>query len=157
MREALLMIHPTFGMLAAFAALWVFVETLDISPPLNLSRIRKASVISAFFMLITWVSGGYWYVVYYAADKATILAGPWAFAHNIVMETKEHFFFITLILSVFLPFVALGNNLATNRQARMVVLWVAALIILSALALEGMGAIIALGVKVGLAHAALAQ
>ena len=155
MKEAFLMVHPTLGMLAAFAALWVLVETLNVSQA-NLMRVRKASVITAVLMVATWISGGYWYVVYYAADKATILASPWAFAHNIVMETKEHLFFVVLVLALFLPIVALGNNLAANKHARIVTLWTSALIILSALALEGMGAVISLAVRVGLLHAGIA-
>lgn len=151
MKEALLLVHPTFGMLSAMAAIWVTVETVNISEH-NLPRIRLGSVMTAILMVITWISGGYWYVVYYATDKATILAGPWAWAHNLVMESKEHLFFIALVLSLFLPIIALGNNLSSNKSARIVTLTTAVLIVLSALALEGMGALISLGVKVGLMH-----
>lgn len=152
MREVLLLVHPTFGVLAAIAAVWVIVEIWNISEQ-NLPRIRLGSLLTSVLMIITWISGGYWYVVYYAADKAVILSGPWAFAHNLVMESKEHIFFITLVLSLFLPIATLGNNLVSSRSARIVVLTTAILIVGSSLALEGMGAIISLGVKVGLVHA----
>ena len=154
MKEIILMIHPTFGVLGAIAAVWVFIEVLNISQA-NLFRARWASLATAVFMVITWISSGYWYVLYYAADKAVILKGPWAFAHNLVMETKEHLFFVTLILAIYLPIAMWSEDLFTNKSARMVILWTSALIFLTAMALEGMGATISLGVKMGLLQAGL--
>ena len=144
------MIHPTTGALAILAAVWVFVEVLNASEQ-NLLRVWCSSITTTVLMVITWIVGGYWYVVYYAADKATILAGPWPFAHNLVMETKEHLFFVTLILSFLLPIVVKTNDLARNRGARTLVLTIAALIVLSSFATEGAGAFISMAVRMGLA------
>jgi hypothetical protein len=76
-----------------------------------------------------------------------ILQGPWPFAHNVFMETKEHLFLMTLILSFYLP-IAARDKLASSGAARRMVLCVAALIALSGLAVEGSGAVIDHGVKV---------
>ena len=65
------------------------------------------------------------------------------------METKEHLVIMLLMLVTYLPIVA-TSNLAANKDARRVVLWVAAMVVLLALMMEGDGAIIAMGVKVGL-------
>ena len=154
MKEFVLMIHPTFGMIGAFAALWVFIEILNVSQR-TIRRIRVASLVVTLSMIITWITGGFWYVTYYAADKAIILKGPWPLAHNLVMETKEHLFFITLILALLLPIAVYSNALVENKSARVLVGTVALLIVLSAFALEGAGAIISMGVKVGLMHALL--
>jgi hypothetical protein len=54
-----------------------------------------------------------------------------------------------LLLATYLP-IAAANNLAANKNARRLVLWVAALIPLLVLMIEGHGAVIAMGVKVGL-------
>jgi len=101
-------------------------------------------------MVITCVVGGYWYVTYYAADKAIILAGPWPMAHTVVMEFKEHLFFATLILSLLLPIVIWSNNIVSNRGVRMLVLVIAALVVLTSFAIEGAGAMISMAVRMGL-------
>ena len=151
MKDIILLMHPMFGVLGAISAVWVFIETLNAREE-NQKRIRCASVLVALFMVIVWIVGGYWYVVYYGADRVMILKGPWAFAHNIFMETKEHLFFVTLVLALYLPLVTFKNNLVTNRSARMVVLTVSALIVLSAMVIEGAGGVISMGVKLGLVH-----
>jgi hypothetical protein len=146
--DALLLAHSTAGVFGIIAALWVFVETLNASPE-NFGRIRRAALCTAAFMLLTCVLGGYWYVHFYPADRALILHGPWPFAHTLFMETKEHLFFITLILALYLP-IAAGDKPHFNPAARRMVLRVAMLIVLSGLAIEGAGAVINHGVKVAL-------
>jgi len=54
-----------------------------------------------------------------------------------------------LLMTTYLP-IAAANNLAINRDARRLVLWLTAGIALLALLVEGHGAIIATGVKLGL-------
>lgn len=51
---------------------------------------RKA--LKAMCMAGPWICGGYWYVHFYPAEKTLIPNGPWPFAHNLFMETREHFF-----------------------------------------------------------------
>ena len=149
MKELFLLAHPVFGVLGIFASLWIIVELLNISTN-NLGRIRLASLLSPVFMVITWITSGIWYVRYYAADKAVILKGPWPFAHKVIMETKEHVFFITLVLSLVIPIVVYNENLIKNKGARMLVYTLCLLVILSAMALEAGGSLIAMGVKLGL-------
>ncbi len=146
--ELILMMHPAVGVLGILAAVWVFVEVLSAGPG-NQSRIRIASLAVTVFIWAAYVAGGYWYVKYYAADKALIKAGPWPFAHGIFMETKEHVFLLLLMIATFLPITAFAY--ASGRQgARNVVLWVSAFVVLVGLAMEGAGAFISMGVKVAL-------
>ena len=149
MKEVILFAHPTFGVLGIIMAVWVFVEALNASSA-NASRLRLAAYGVTVFVAAAWIFGGYWLVHFYGAEKAIILAGPWPWAHSFFMETKEHLFFITLILALFLPIAARGDFVA-SRPARMMVLTVAALIVLSGLAIEGAGAAINYGAKVALA------
>ena len=100
-------------------------------------------------MWAAFIVAGYWYVVFYKADKAVLLKGPWPFAHNFFMETKEHLVIILLMLATYLPIAAAGN-LAASPAARRVVLWVAGMVVMLALMMEGDGAVIAMGVKMGL-------
>ena len=146
--DAILLAHATFGVLGTVSAVWVFVETLNAREQ-NAQRIRTASLAVATFMFAAWIFGGYWYLHFYPVERAIILKGPWPFAHNLFMETKEHLFLMTLILSFYLP-IAARDRLYVNTVARRMVLSVAMLIVLSGLAIEGSGAVIDHGVKVAL-------
>jgi hypothetical protein len=148
MKELILMAHVLFGVACLVTAVWVFVDVLNFSET-NLGRIRKMSCAAAVFMWLAFAIGGYWYVTAYPVDKAIILKGPWPLAHNFFMETKEHLVLMLLMLATCLPIAAAGN-LAASRDARRVALWVAGLVALLALMMEGEGALIAMGVKVGL-------
>ena len=148
MNEIILMSHVLFGVGCLVAAIWLFVDVLNANEG-NLARIRKLSWGAAGFMWLAFLVGGYWYVTAYKTDKAIILKGPWPFAHNMVMETKEHLVIMLLLLVTYLP-IAASNNLVASRDARRLMLWVTATTALLALAMDGEGAIIAMGVKVGL-------
>jgi len=148
MYDIILFAHPTFGVLGILAAVWVFVETLNARET-NLARTRIVATIAAVCIVLAGVLGGYWYVRFYEPDKALILGGPWPWAHSMLMEVKEHAFFIMLILALYLP-VAARDRLDSDLVARRLVLAVAALIVLSGLALEGAGAVVSSAVKLSL-------
>ena len=148
-KEIILMLHPTFGVLAILAAVWIFVEALNTGSD-NQARIKIASMVLAALMWLTSLVGGYWYVTFYAVDKSIIMAGPWPFAHSFFMEIKEHLFFALLLISTYLPIAASGNQLLANRGARNLLLMLSGLVVLLGLAMEGSGAIVGLGVKMGL-------
>jgi hypothetical protein len=152
MKEIILFAHPTFGVLGILAAVWLIVEVINAKPE-NQVRIRYAAYTVAVCISLTWLLAGYWYTTFYGAEKAVILAGPWPWAHNLVMETKEHLFFIPGILALLLPIVA-AKTMAQNRAARLMIVVVAGLIVLNGLAIEGAGAIINAGAKAGFAQTA---
>ena len=154
MNDVILFAHPIFGMLGVLASVWVFVEALNASEA-NRSRIRIAAFIVTGCLVVAWALGGYWRLAFYASEKAIILKGPWPWAQNIVMETKERLFFIPLILALYLP-IAAAANLARNGGARVVVMVAAAFIALNGLAIEGAGAVISYAVKVASVHAGVA-
>jgi len=142
------MLHVLFGVLCLVGSLWVFVDTLHAGEG-NLARIRSVSLMVAMAMWIAYLIAGYWYVVFYAPDKAIILKGPWPFAHNVFMESKEHLVMMLLLLATYLPIAAQGR-LASSAAARAVVLWTSGLVFALALVADSFGAIIAMGVKVAL-------
>ena len=115
MSDVILFSHPTFGVLGILAAVWVIAETINANTA-NQTRIRYAALAVTVCMLLAWLLGGYWYTVYYAPEKALILKGPWPWAHDFVMETKEHLFFIPLILALFLPIAAAANSRSQPRR-----------------------------------------
>jgi hypothetical protein len=140
--------HATAGMLGTLLALWVFVEALNAREQ-NAGRIRAIAFAVAVFMFAALILGGYWYLHFYPVERAMILKGPWPFAHNLFMETKEHLFLMTLLLAFYLPIVA-QERLYSNLAARKMVLCVAMLIVVTGLSIEGAGAVIDHGVKVAL-------
>lgn len=146
--DAVLLGHAAFGVAGSLAALWVFVEALNARSE-NIGRIRKAAWIAAASIVGAWICGGYWYLHFYPAERAVILAGPWPFAHNVFMETKEHLFFVTAILALLLPLAARGP-LHANEYSRKLVLSIAGLVAITGMAMEGAGAVIDHGVKVAL-------
>jgi hypothetical protein len=150
--DIVLFLHPTFGVLGTMAALWVLVEALNPGP-LSQRRMQAAAYVAAICFVLAWIFGGYWYVTYYYADRDVILKGPWPFAHNLFMETKEHLFFIPAILALYLPIIT-ARQLAVDRAARNIVIAVAALIIINSLAIEGAGAVVNHGAKLALTHLA---
>ena len=145
-KDVILFLHPTFGVLAILAAVWVFTETLNASER-NQRRIWIGSLWVAGLFALTWFFAGWFYTIYYhSGDQAIIARGPVPWAHDFFMETKEHLFFIPLVLAFYLPFVA-RLNLSVNKAARAMVFVVTALIALNGLAIEGAGAIINWGAK----------
>lgn len=148
MTQILLMLHPLLGMLAFIAAGWVCVDCLHPGET-TAARIRTLSTATAVLMWATYLIAGYWYVVYYGPEKSIILQGPWPFAHKFVMETKEHIFFALLILGTYLP-IAARDTRSGSAPARKLTGMVAGLIVLLTLMMEGYGAIISMGVKMGL-------
>ncbi len=148
MKEILLMTHVMLGVLSILASLWVFVDALNASE-VNLARIRLLSRFVPVVMTVGFLIAGYWYVNLYPADKAIILKGPWPFAHDFFMETKEHLVLMLLLLTAYLPIVA-SADLVLNRNARKLTLCVSALIVLTGLVMEGEGGVISMGVRMGL-------
>jgi len=146
MNEIILMTHVLFGVACIVATVWIFVDVLHANES-NLVRIRRMCCTSATVMWLAFLVAGYWYAVYYKVDKAVILKGPWPFAHNIFMETKEHLVIMLLLLVTYLPIAAAGNIVA-DKGSRRVLLWATGLAALIALLMDGEGGLIAMGVKV---------
>lgn len=102
MEILLLLTHPATGVLAMLASVWVFVDTLNYFEG-NQARINKVSMLCAVLMWLTYLIGGYWYMIFCNADKAVIKAGPWAFGHRFFMEVKEHLFLMLILQATYLP------------------------------------------------------
>jgi len=143
-----LMAHAVLGSLLGLAGVWFFVDVLNAKEE-NQGRIRIMSLIILGLMWLTYLLAGYFYVIHYSADKTLVLKGPWPFAHDFFMESKEHVVMMLLLLATYLPIIA-HNNLTVNKGARKVVLWATGLLVLTTVAMEGAGAIISMGVRVSL-------
>ncbi len=148
MREVLLFIHPTLGVLGMLGAVWVFVEALG-SEEARLRRMRIASLWVAAAFSLAWLSGGLWDAAFYESDREVMEMGSWVIAGGTTMEMKEHLFVLILLLALYLPILTFGTDPGRIRAVRLPVLTVAALIVLNTLAMEGAGSVLAQSVHVG--------
>ena len=147
--QGVMMTHAALGVLGIMFAVALFVDVLNVNKG-NIERLKKLSLAVAVLIVLAYLIGGYWYVVYYGHDRDIIKAGQWPWAHNFFMEVKEHIFFAMLLLSMYLPIVVYGNVPLTEKPKRSLVLGVSALIVLFGLLMEGAGGIISKGVTMGL-------
>ncbi len=144
-----MMTHVALGVIGILFAVAVFMDVLNVNDG-NIERIKKLSLAVAVFIVLAYLIGGYWYVVYYGHDRDIIKAGQWPWAHNFFMEVKEHLFFLVLMLGIYLPITVYRNVPLMEKQKRNLVLGISALIVLLGFFMEGAGGIISKGVTMGL-------
>lgn len=76
------------------------VVLLGLMKNASLKKLKITSLLGLLAFLASWFYGGYYYVLYYGSKvKPLIKAGEYSWAHDVIMETKEHIF-------LFLPFLA---------------------------------------------------
>lgn len=153
-KELMTMPHVLFGVFGILFAVWVAVEAAN-STEANQYRLKLASIGTTVFLWLSYLMGGWWYVVYYGAaagnsDKSIILAGPWKWSHTFFMEAKEHIFLILILLSILLPIVIFRNQGFKDKKIRNLTIVIALTIVVLGLGVEGFGAMIGKGIKMGL-------
>lgn len=98
--QTLLSSHVIFGLVGVTAVYAVLMSVLKREPSLRFLKYSSLTALVSY--VISWVTGGYYYVVYYGgAVKPLIKEGDFPWAHLIFMEAKEHAF-------LFLPFASLA-------------------------------------------------
>jgi len=76
--------------------------------------ITAAVGMSAF--IASWIAGGYYYVTYYGTlVKPVIKSGLAPWAHDIIMETKEHIFLFVIPLAITVLFITLLEKRDMDR------------------------------------------
>jgi hypothetical protein len=124
----------------------LFFDVLNISQA-NIGRVRKLCIVTVVLFVLSYLAGGYWYVVHYAPEKALILAGPWPWAHKFFMEVKEHVFFLLLLLAFYLPVLLMNSRILESEGLKKTALTVLGVMVVLGLTMDGFGAIIAMGAK----------
>jgi len=106
-KPVLIGLHLVFAILGIDLFLWLAGEV--IANPVGRLRMRLVAVFGVISFILTWIVGGYYYVVYYGSlVKPIIKAGVAPWAHVIAMEAKEHLFLFIIPLAltaVFLSFL----------------------------------------------------
>ena len=93
-------LHILFG-LAGMIFVYAYLTALLRRDP-SVRFLRAASFSATLAFLLSWLTGGMYYLWYYGPKvKGVILGGQYTWAHTIFTEAKEHVF-------LFLPFLAVS-------------------------------------------------
>ena len=123
----LLIGHVALGLLGI--TLFVMVTVSLMRNPLRIGLIKWSAFLGFIAFVASWVTGGYYYATYYGkAVKPVIKAGAYPWAHNFVMEAKEHVFLVLpfLAATVWLVLWLLGGSLETApglKRAALLLSW----------------------------------
>ncbi|MEK7460782.1 MAG: hypothetical protein AAB647_01035 [Patescibacteria group bacterium] len=97
-KPVLIGLHLGFAIIGIDAFLWLLGKLQDKNSSSRGQIVTAAIGLAAFVM--SWLAGGYYYVVYYGSlVKPVIKSGLAPWAHAIVMETKEHIFLFIIPLA----------------------------------------------------------
>ena len=148
MESVFIGVHAGIGELGAIAFLWVFIELLDP----NAARTRRAHIaafIGALSLWVSWIVGGYYYVVYYGSNvKPVIKEGPLPWAHLVVTETKEHVFLFLPFLAILVLGLIIAHRKELNGGRRIQsILVLSLLVFLIGMAMAGLGYTISSGFR----------
>lgn len=98
-KPVLIGLHLGFAIIGIDAFLWLFGK-LRGDGGSRKGMIITAAIGTAAFAA-SWIAGGYYYVVYYGTlVRPVIKSGMAPWAHNIIMETKEHIFLFIIPVAV---------------------------------------------------------
>jgi len=98
----LLFFHVGFGELAGICFLIVAVETFNRTEK-GLARAKLSAAVGTVGAFLSWLIGGYYYVVHYGTQVKPVLISQTStlkWAHKIIIEYKEHIFLFIPILAV---------------------------------------------------------
>ncbi len=133
--------------------LWIVVEIINGKEE-GLRRARMFSAAGLILLLLSWIVGGYYYVVTYGkVVKPVILGSTYAWAHGVIMETKEHVFLLIPIMAAVVV-IALFSGKSFKEMAgkgRTALGALSALVFLSSLSMALMGFLISAAARAALA------
>ncbi len=112
-----LILHIVLGLVGLACIHFALMQLIRREPPYGF--VVKASFSAVVFLLLSWASGAYYYVTYYGnAVKPRILDSAYPWAHQVIMESKEHVFLLIpfLAIAVWLSSLALRKNDNVNLK-----------------------------------------
>lgn len=111
------------GVIGSYAA-WMNLAGRHVNP----TWIQRMSLTAFASYLVSWIIGGYYYVVHYGGSvKPGIKAGDYPWAHSLFTEGKEHVFLFLTFLALVLVVAAYKKdlNLKKNPKAQKALVWLA--------------------------------
>mgnify|MGYP001577797130 FL=1 len=148
-KPVLIGLHLGFAIIGIDAFLWLLGKFKDDGGS------RKSRIVTAWVgvvaFLASWLTGGYYYVVYYGTFvKPVIKSGVAPWVHNIIMETKEHIFLFIVPIAMTVLFIALLEKEEIERlRIRRLALWLAGTVAVLGLLIGAMGFMISAAARWG--------
>ena len=148
-KPVLIGLHLGFAIIGIDAFLWLLGKFKDDGGS------RKSRIVTAWVgvvaFLASWLTGGYYYVVYYGTFvKPVIKSGVAPWVHNIIMETKEHVFLFIIPLAMTVLFITLLEKEDMERlKLRRLALWLAGTVAVLGLLIGAMGFVISAAARWG--------
>ncbi|MGL1893054.1 MAG: hypothetical protein OCD02_15575 [Spirochaetaceae bacterium] len=134
-------LHVLFATLGIVLALFVIIKVFKVKQKSN-KNIFIISCISTVSICFSYLFGGLLYVLHYGGHKAIIKASEKAWAHGIIMETKEHIFLILILLALMLPPFVKNSDFLKGKDSKKIVITTALLITILGLFMGYFGSII---------------
>ena len=145
--------HASLGVFAGFLLLWAFADLLNLTAE-NVKRMRITATLGVILGYLGLILGLAYYLPYYGkkpnGDKFIIKGGDWYFAHTFFTESKEHFAIMGFFLMIIVLIYIWNVDLVSNESARKATLILMATLVIGVIILEGYGAIMAYGLRIGL-------
>lgn len=127
----LLITHVIIGLIGVMSSYAVFTGLLK--KKISLWFLKMASLIAFLMYIISWITGGIYYVTYYGvAVKPIIKAGEYPWAHSVITESKEHIFLFLPVLSfvILLTLFLKGEVIKENNDLKKALTFVAGITLL---------------------------
>lgn len=148
-KPVLIGLHLGFAIVGIDAFLWLMGKLKSDGGS------RKSMIITALIGVVSfvasWIAGGYYYVVYYGAlVKPIIKSGLAPWAHNIIMETKEHIFLFVVPLAMTVFFITLLEKHDLEQfKLRRLACWLSGTVAALGLLIGAMGFVISAAARWG--------
>lgn len=139
----MLIVHVLTGVGAVILSYAVWMMLLKQMP--NILRAAKAAWWAFALTVASWITGGYYYVVYYGtAVKPVIKAGKYPWAHTLMTEAKEHLFLFLPVLTFALAIVLWmqREREKTDKELQRALVVLAAVTVLLGIAITLFGVVI---------------
>ncbi|MDP3934914.1 MAG: hypothetical protein Q8Q46_01690 [Candidatus Giovannonibacteria bacterium] len=148
-KPVLIGLHLGFAIIGIDAFLWLFGKLKGEGGSRKSMIITAAIGVAAF--TASWLAGGFYYVVYYGTlVRPAIKSGVAPWAHNIIMETKEHIFLFVIPLAMTVFFITLLEKEVLERLGlRRLALWLSGSVAALGLLIGAMGFIISAAARWG--------
>lgn len=146
--KILLISHIFLGLAGIIASYAVWMGLLK--KKISVKFLRLSSLVSLVFFLLSWLTGGYYYAVYYGQSvRGVIKSGSYPWAHSIFMEAKEHiFFFIPFLAAViFIIFYFLNDEIESDGRLKKAAMFLAGLTTILGIVITVSGLIISGAVR----------
>ena len=148
-KPVLIGLHLGFAIIGIDAFLWLLGKLKSGNGSQKSMIVSAATGVLAF--IASWVAGGYYYVIYYGTlVKPVIKSGLAPWAHNIIMEAKEHIFLFIVPLAITVLFITLLEKQDLERLGiGRISVWLTGCVAVLGLLIGAMGFIISAAARWG--------